>query len=122
MSMGGKLNLIGSALAADADYQALTDYKALVCVFLYGGSDSFSMFVPYEQTAYDRYAASRAGLSIARENLLTSSSDADIGFHPLLPDLHNLYGAGDLAILANVGNLITPIANNQALGQCHGTQ
>jgi len=108
-SMGGKLSLIGSALAANSDYAALTDYKALVCVFLYGGSDSFSMFVPNEQTAYDRYAASRAGLAIPHENLLTASGSSPIGFHPLLPDLHNLFTAGDLAVMGNVGNLIAPV-------------
>lgn len=118
-AMGGKLGLIGSALAASSDYAALTDYKALVCVFLYGGSDSYSMYVPTEKDAYDRYAASRAGLAIARDDLLTSSESSAIGFHPLLPDLHNLYSAGDLAIMGNVGNLIAPVTKSEVLAKSH---
>lgn len=108
-AMGGKLSMIGSALAANSDYAALTDYKALVCVFLYGGSDSFSMFVPNQLDAYNRYAASRVDLAIPRNDLLTTSENSVIGFHKELPDLHALYAAGDLAIMGNVGNLIAPV-------------
>ena len=37
-------------------------YKALVCLFLAGGNDSYNMLVPREQTAYDEYSAVRGGV------------------------------------------------------------
>lgn len=108
-AMNGKLSLIGSALAASSDYAALTDYKALVCVFLYGGSDSFNMFVPAEQDAYNRYAASRGPLAVPHDSLLLDSPSATIGFNPLLSDLHSMYTSGKLAVIGNAGNLIAPV-------------
>ena len=112
-AMNGKLGLIGSAMAASSDYAALDDYKALVCVFLYGGSDSFSMFVPTDEDRYRQYANSRGGLAVPKESLLTGSSDTGIGFHPLLSDLHGLYDTGKLALFSNVGNLISPVTRAQ---------
>ena len=47
-----------------------TDYKALVCVFLFGGNDSFNMVVPNTIAEYNAYATSRQNLAIAREELL----------------------------------------------------
>lgn len=111
-AMNGKLSLIGSALAANTDFSQIGDYKALVCVFLYGGSDSFSMFLPTEQGAYDRYAASRGGLAFPQSSLLTGDTDTGIAFNPRLPDLHNLYTQGKLAVVGNVGNLIAPVTKS----------
>jgi len=114
-AMNGKLGLIGSALAASSDYAGLSDYKALVCVFLYGGSDSFNMFVPTEQTAYDRYALSRGSLGVAKEDLLLPQADSEIGFNPRMPNLKSHYDQGSLAVVSNVGNLIAPIVKSDYL-------
>lgn len=108
-SMNGKLGMMGSALAASGDYAGLNDYKALVCVFLYGGSDSFNMFVPTEQGLYDNYAASRGSLAIARDSLLSAGNDSDLGFNPNLPNTRSMFESGDLAVVSNVGNLIMPV-------------
>ena len=115
--MTGKLHLIGSALAGTGDYTTLTDYKALVCVFLYGGSDSFSLFVPTGQDDYDTYAASRGALAVAQQDILPGQPDSGIGFNPLLPELHGLYNAGKLALVSNVGNLIAPVTRANFLNQ-----
>ena len=40
-----------------------TDYKALVCVFLFGGNDANNMIVPYSSSDYANYAKIRAGLA-----------------------------------------------------------
>ena len=40
------------------------DYRALVCVFLFGGNDSFNMLVPRSDSEYNAYAASRQNLAI----------------------------------------------------------
>lgn len=45
------LAAIGEAAAATAP-----DYKALVCIFMYGGNDDANTLVPYDQPRYDLYA------------------------------------------------------------------
>ena len=52
-----QLDLISSAAAQGT----VPGYKALVCVYLAGGNDSWNMVVPYDQARYDVYATSRSG-------------------------------------------------------------
>src|SRR3989442_1271934 len=54
------LNL--AALGEAAAFEA-NDYKALVCVFLYGGCDYANTVVPYDSTRYGQYSAIRGGNS-----------------------------------------------------------
>ncbi len=114
-SMNGKLSLMGSALAQSSDFAGLNDYKALVCVFLYGGSDSFNMFVPTEQGLYDNYVASRGSLAISSDSLLATGTGAGIGFNPNMPRTHAMFESGRLAVVSNVGNLITPVTKSDYL-------
>ena len=90
------------------------DYRALVCVFLHGGNDSFNMLVPNTGPEYDIYAASRQNLSIAKADLLpinpvslTPGSEA-FGLHPMMGRLQALFEAGNAAFVANVGPLVEP--------------
>jgi len=108
----GKLGLINSALAASSS--AADDYRALVCVFLYGGSDSFNMFVPWQQAEYDVYQQSRRDLAIDRADLITGP-DASIGFNPNMPNLRRLYDAGNVAIIPSAGNLMAPLTRQDYL-------
>ncbi len=110
-AMGGKLNIMSSALAATGDYAGLTDYKALVCIFLYGGSDSYNMFIPYDTGGYQEYTQARGDLSLPRDTLLPTN-DSAIGFNPNLPGLRDLYDEGKLALVANVGNMIVPVTRS----------
>lgn len=48
------LAAIGEAAAA-----VTSDYKALVCVFLYGGNDYANTLPPYDQASYALYQADR---------------------------------------------------------------
>ena len=41
-------------------------YKALVCVFLYGGNDSYNTVVPYDGDAYGKYSRIRTDIALAR--------------------------------------------------------
>lgn len=107
-AMTGKLNLVGSALADSSSYADIDDYKALVCVFLYGGSDSFNLFVPSDSTRYGEYSTARGSLAIDQSDLLPSS-DGIVSFNGNLPGIRQLYEDGSAAILANVGNLIAPV-------------
>ncbi len=111
-AVNGKMSLIGSALAAQGDYASLPGYKALVCVFLYGGSDSFNLFVPSEQGRYQQYNQARGQLALAQNSLLSSASGSVL-FNPNLAGLRDIYDAGDLAIVRNVGNLIQPVTRNE---------
>src|SRR5918912_579813 len=58
-----------NAAAADKIQPAASDYKALVCVFLYGGNDANNLVIPYDQTTYDKYAAARGILALPRDTL-----------------------------------------------------
>lgn len=91
--------------------QPVNDYKALVCLFLYGGNDSFNMLAPYEQTEYDKYAQIRTNLAVPRASMLpiTGTAGRQFGMHPNLTDLHDLYTSGKLAFMANVGSLVEPV-------------
>lgn len=94
-----------------------TDYKALVCVFLYGGNDANNMIIPYDD--YASYSAVRGtALNIPKASLLqvsAPSQGAAFGLHPALTDFQTLYGAGKLAVLANVGTLAAPTTRSQLL-------
>lgn len=101
------LQMTKAAVAAAHNYSG---YKALVCVFLSGGNDSFNMLVPREIGEYNEYATIRSNLALQRQQLLpiTDTGGRQFGLHPQIPELANLYSQGKLAFLANVGNLIAP--------------
>lgn len=110
----GKMSLIGSALAAQGDYGNLPGYKALVCIFQYGGADSFNMFVPSDQGLLDQYTQSRGQLALDPSQLLTAGQGAgEVLFNPNMGALRDIYNAGNLAVVRNVGNLIEPITTAQ---------
>jgi uncharacterized protein (DUF1501 family) len=90
------------------------DYKALVCIFLYGGNDSNNLLVPLDTTDYNAYAAVRQGLALAQGTLLPINPIAggdgrQWGLHPSAPGLQSLFGQQKLAILGNVGPLVAPV-------------
>ena len=109
---------IGEAALASLGSAPPPDYRALVCVFLEGGNDSFNMIVPRDATGHAIYQVSRGGMAVARNSLLaiTPQSGADTrqwGFHPSAPGLRDLFEAGHLSILANVGTLLAPMTKQQ---------
>jgi len=94
----------------------VNDYKALVCIFLYGGNDSNNMIVPLGN-GYTAYQNSRLSLAIPANQLLpvSTTSGAGFGLHPALTDLHPLWAQGRLAAVANVGMLVRPTTRAQYL-------
>ncbi len=102
-----KLQLMQSAMAMSTDYSGFNDYKSLVCIFLFGGNDSYNMLVPYEQAAYNQYNNVRSNLAIGRDSLLPLKGN-QYALHPSMPDLQALYNADNLAVMGNVGSLIQP--------------
>ena len=96
--------------------QTSSDYKALVCVFLFGGNDANNLIVPLNATDYTNYAKIRANLAIAQGNLLPvtpPSVGLPFGFHPRLAELRTLFNSKQTAVLANVGTLIRPTTRTQ---------
>ncbi|MEM8858076.1 MAG: DUF1501 domain-containing protein [Chloroflexota bacterium] len=89
------------------------DYKALVCIFLAGGNDSFNMLVPRGNSEYDEYQTIRADLALPQGDLIPLNQlDGDgreYGVHPAMPEVAKLFNDGDLAFVANVGTLIEPV-------------
>jgi uncharacterized protein (DUF1501 family) len=87
------------------------DYRALVCVFLFGGNDSHNMIVPLDGR-YATYAANRGPLALPLANLqansVTDSVQGSFGLHPRMTQTRALYNAGKLAVLSNVGILLRP--------------
>src|SRR5574343_650048 len=61
------LNL--AAIGEAAAQSAPGDYKALVCIFLYGGNDYGNTLVPYDQASYNAYAAIRQTIATPRDQL-----------------------------------------------------
>jgi uncharacterized protein (DUF1501 family) len=95
--------------------QGTTDYKALVCIFMFGGNDANNMIVPVDSN-YANYAAIRANLALPQASLLPLQvgSAANFGLHPNLPDLQDLFNnKKSLAILNNVGTLVQPTTRPQ---------
>ena len=92
------------------------EYRALVCVFLFGGNDSNNMIVPITTAGYNAYATARGtqaagGLSLPQGSLLpiTDRSGATgYGLHPQMAGLQGLWSSGKMATLFNVGTLIKP--------------
>ncbi|HKH47186.1 MAG TPA: DUF1501 domain-containing protein [Thermoanaerobaculia bacterium] len=89
------------------------DYKALVCVFLYGGNDSNNVLVP-RGTEYAAYAAARRNLALPQASLLSiaplsGGGGRSWGLHPRLTGLRSLFNQQRLALVANVGPLVAPV-------------
>src|SRR2546423_15370425 len=81
-----------------ATFSGASDFKALVCVFLYGGNDGNNMLVPCDAPGYASYAAARHNLAIPWRSLLPltfqNGNDLSLGFHPSLPELQSLFNQG----------------------------
>lgn len=88
------------------------DYKALVCIMLAGGNDSFNMLVPHDQDQYDEYRNFRTDLALPREDLLPlpeNNEGRTYGLHSGMADIEQLYREGEVAVVNNVGTLLEPI-------------
>lgn len=83
------------------------NYKAIVCIFLHGGNDSYNMLIPNTLTEYNHYYNTRSNLAILQPDLLPIGS-GDFGLNPAMPDVRDMYNAGDLAFFANIGTMVEP--------------
>jgi uncharacterized protein (DUF1501 family) len=103
-------------LAATKVSANFTDYKALVCIFLYGGNDGSNTIVP-RGSGYSAYAAQRSSLAIPQNEILpinpTANDGREWGFHPRFGEMRTLFDQGKLAIVGNIGSLVVPTSRTQ---------
>lgn len=134
-----QLGLAGTALpfalnlAAMGEAAALTatDYKALVCVFLYGGNDYANTVVTYDDDSYNKYATIRGGsgqagggIAIPKADLAATllnptvplAAGRQYAMHPAMTGMANLFNTGKAAVQLNVGPLIVPLTRTQYNG------
>jgi uncharacterized protein (DUF1501 family) len=121
-SVVGKLSQV-NALAQSS---CPTDYKALVCIFMFGGNDGNNTVIPINTpksnayNSYANYAKVRGGLALAQSTLnpINTSRGDSYGLHPGLVELATLYNTGGkVAVLANVGTLVNPLSQSDYLHQ-----
>lgn len=95
------------------------DYKALVCVLLAGGNDSFNMLVPTTPEPYNAYSATRSNLALPQGSLLplnyTDGNGYTYGMHPSMPEVQGLFNTGKAAFVTNVGTLRVPVTKQEVL-------
>jgi len=120
-----------AALGAQANAAEVSGYKAIVCVFLFGGQDCHDTVLPFDQASYDGYAALRPGLfadyaaqqggssrDLSRLLELTPTNAAQFGGRQFaLPEalapIKNLFDNGNAAIIGNVGPLVKPLTSTE---------
>ncbi|MBV9506333.1 MAG: DUF1501 domain-containing protein, partial [Acidobacteriia bacterium] len=102
-----------SAMAAENP----SSYRALVCIFMFGGNDSNNTVVPIDN--YSSYATTRGNLAIPQSSLLpiAPAGGGNYGFQPNMTQLQALFNKtpSPLAVVCNVGTLVQPISKQQYL-------
>ena len=127
------------AAIGQASAQSASDYRALVCLFLFGGNDSFNMVLPTDTTSWNAYTATRNQApdpislmqpGTAPNTGAATGSPARLGgvlpitplntqgrtfaLHPLMGTLQTMFNTDRrLAVVANVGPLIQPTTKTQ---------
>ena len=107
-------------------------YKALVCVFMYGGNDYGNTVIPYDDANYNKYSTIRGGgagqtaggIALAKADLAATLLDSTTGlpagrqyaFHPSMTGLRGLFNGGQAAVQLNVGPLIVPLTKLEYQG------
>lgn len=114
---------LGLNLAAMGEAAAMTaqDYKALVCVFLFGGNDYANTVVPFDAARHASYAGIRQNIALPREPLQATrllpaqalAGGLEYALHPAMGGLANLFNDGQAAVLLNVGPLVVPTTRKQ---------
>lgn len=96
--------------------QSGADYRALVCVFLFGGNDSNNTVVPMDDASFKAYTSIRASLALSATELtptVYSTGNAPYAFHAQLTEMASLFTSKELAVVANVGSLVQPLSRAQ---------
>ncbi len=110
-------NLRNLGAAASVNNSKNDDYKALICLYLGGGADSFNMVVPKSVPEYQAYADTRSNLALPFDSLLTVNpmniSGVPYGLHPSLTGMQTLFNDGKLCFINNIGTLVRPTTKTE---------
>jgi uncharacterized protein (DUF1501 family) len=109
------------AAMGEAAAQSASDYKALVCLFMYGGNDHGNTVVPYDTVNYAAYQGIRPTIATARDALTATALVPDVALadgrqYALAPQLEGMkrsFDNGRLAVLLNIGTLVQPTTRAQ---------
>lgn len=123
------LSLAGSATPwaltlagmGEAAAQTAGDYKALVCLFLYGGCDYANTLVPFDAASHANYRSLRPNIALPRENLAATALSPleelprglQFALHPNLGGLASVFASGKMAPILNIGTLVIPTTKTQ---------
>src|SRR6266478_4559254 len=107
------LKLAGSAAAAAGG----DGHRALVCLFLSGGIDTFNVLVPRGDAEYAEYHAIRGGIALPQSALRPitplGTPGLQLGLHPQLAGVQSMFESGQAAFVANVGTLVEPVTKDE---------
>ena len=116
MSSVLNLGMINTAAARPHIIGSSSNYKAMVCILLAGGADTYNVLVPTETSEYNDYVTTRSSLALdinANPAQLLDLNYNDNGrtfaVHAGMPKVQSLFNSGDLSFLSNIGTLIEPI-------------
>ena len=136
----GQLAFTGAALPTALNLAAMgeaaaftaTDYKALVCVFMYGGNDYANTVVPYDNANYDLYSTIRGGgvgrtaggIALGQADMTPTllapttplANGVQYALHPAMTGIAGLFNNGKAAVQLNVGPLVVPLTKAQYNG------
>ncbi len=107
------------------------DYKALVCLFMYGGNDNHNTIIPLG-TEYAGYKTARSALAMINSTDVaadvptasiftrplnaiapTNTPGRSFALHTSLKKTAGLFNAGKVAVVSNVGPLVQPTTKAQ---------
>ncbi|MFT4567704.1 MAG: hypothetical protein ACI9FN_002671, partial [Saprospiraceae bacterium] len=126
------LKALGAAAMSDSSVIGSGDYKAMVCIYLGGGNDSYNMLMPTQadggsMSEYNAYAGIRNEIAIPHAAMTAvnpisgantilnplNTGSRNFGLHPSMPRLAQLFNSGKAAFVSNVGTLIEPLTVNE---------
>ncbi|NVK25078.1 MAG: DUF1501 domain-containing protein [Gammaproteobacteria bacterium] len=108
-------------LNAMSQQSRFDDYKAIVCIFLYGGNDSYNMLIPTDASDYSIYANVRQNLAIDQESVLPLTTNSITPYATGLPNsmaaVEQLFHQQQLSFITNVGPLVEPTTKSSILAK-----
>jgi uncharacterized protein (DUF1501 family) len=111
-----------ATVGAAAAQNNVSDYKALICLFLYGANDHGNTVLATDSTSWQQYQTVRTtnesgSIALPAQGSAggvipivpkTTQAGRSFALHPNMTGLKNLFDNGRAAVIANVGPLVMP--------------
>ena len=118
LSTALNLGMINTAAARPHIIGSSGNYKAMVCILLAGGADSYNMLVPTETSEYADYATTRSSLALSDNFALGellplnyNNAGRTFAVHGGMNRVRDLFDTNKLSFISNIGTLIEPVAD-----------